>query len=315
MHKFVIPIVFSVTIAACGGSGSSAQIPTPTPALTPVPAVSAPEPTPTPTVLGDPLFNFEKTRYDWGDEPNQFGDLYMPDGTGPWPVAIMIHGGCWSSAWGLDLQAWISEGLAQRGIAVWNIEYRSMGNGGEWPNMFLDVAHAADYLTEIDDERLNLNNVVSMGHSAGGHLALWLASRNNIPIESVLYEPPEVEIKGVVSMAGIPNLARRACGNELSIIAATELTGSDLNARLNESSPIAMLPTTANILLVVAELDGLSTLELNQEYLQAARSNSGFVELILLPGADHFAFIYDNFTEEYPVHDWVFGVIYGYSNF
>src|SRR5262245_32239546 len=120
-------------------------------------------------------------RYAYGDDPSQFGDLY---GTGP--VAVMIHGGFWKAAYGLDLMEPLCRDLAARGWAAWNIEYRRLGNGGGVPNTLDDVCAAIDQLAELDG--VDLSRVVAIGHSAGGHLAAWAATRSSsrVPLTGVV---------------------------------------------------------------------------------------------------------------------------------
>lgn len=123
----------------------------------------------------------------YGRDPLQFGDLRLPKGSGPHPVAIVIHGGCWLSAMA-DLRntAALADALRDNGVATWNIEYRREDSpGGGWPGTFQDVAHAADFLRQIALKySLDLGRVVALGHSSGGHLALWLAARHRLPGDS-----------------------------------------------------------------------------------------------------------------------------------
>src|SRR5271156_61409 len=149
----------------------------------------------------------ERIRY--GDAPSQFADLWMPGGSGPHPVVILIHGGCWRADLpGLEMMAYAAEDLRQRGVAVWNIEYRRIGEaGGGFPGIFDDVAKAIDWLRKLaNDKKLDLKNVVAVGHSAGGHLALWAAARRRLPKSSPLYRGNPLSIKAVVSLAGVPDL-------------------------------------------------------------------------------------------------------------
>src|ERR1700722_16963444 len=115
-----------------------------------------------------------------------FGDLRIPEGTPPpggWPVVVYLHGGAWTVDVSSDYVARFVEKLSAEGVAVWDLEFRRIGNaGGGWPNTFLDVAKGTDYLRKIADTyQLNLNSIVAMGHSSGGHLALWLAARRKLP--------------------------------------------------------------------------------------------------------------------------------------
>src|SRR6266516_2333805 len=119
----------------------------------------------------------------YGSEALQFGELHLPGGTGPYPIVILIHGGFWRAPYAYTLMTDLAEDLARRGIVAWNIEYRRVGDpGGGWPTTLVDVASAADYIhTLAPTYTLDLKRVVTIGHSAGGHLALWLAARPRIP--------------------------------------------------------------------------------------------------------------------------------------
>src|SRR5712692_5882925 len=124
----------------------------------------------------------------YGTEYLQFGELYLPERTGPHPVIPLIHGGYWRARYDLTLMNGLAQDLARGGYAAWNIEYRRVGDkGGAWPGTFLDVAHAVDYLRELAPlYQLYLQRVVPIGHSAGGHLAFWLAARPRIAANSPL---------------------------------------------------------------------------------------------------------------------------------
>ena len=114
-------------------------------------------------------------RHHYGPGRQQVGDLYLPADGRPRGTVVVIHGGFWQSMYGLDLGAATSADLAQRGWAAWNIEYRRLGDGGGWPNTFTDVAAAVDHLRRLDG--VDPGSVVTLGHSAGGQLAVWAASR------------------------------------------------------------------------------------------------------------------------------------------
>lgn len=126
-------------------------------------------------------------RFEYGDDhPAQFADLWLPGdadaGAGPArPVVVLVHGGFWRAQYELDLMDPLAADLVARGYAVWNIEYRSVGHdGGGWPGTLTDVASAIDELAELDDDRLDLDDVTFVGHSAGGHLAFWAAGRDGL---------------------------------------------------------------------------------------------------------------------------------------
>jgi acetyl esterase/lipase len=155
-----------------------------------------PKPSPTTTIA-------------YGPDPLQRVDLWLPSGTGPHPTVLMLHGGCWQSAVaGRDTMNWAAEDLRRRGFAVWNIGYRGIDRPrGGYPGTFLDVAAAADSLA-LHGRRLRLDTrrLVAVGHSAGGHLALWLAARKRLPGGSPLHNARPLPIARVVSLGGLPDL-------------------------------------------------------------------------------------------------------------
>ena len=140
----------------------------------------------------------------YGALPSQHGELYSPDGEPVRAVAVVIHGGFWRDRYDRHLMDGLCADLAARGWAAWNLEYRRVGaDGGGWPTTFDDVRAGIDALdeiarTEIDRTEIDgvpLDRVVTIGHSAGGHLALWAA--HAIP-----------GVTGVVSLAGVTDLRR-----------------------------------------------------------------------------------------------------------
>src|SRR4051812_21943051 len=129
-------------------------------------------------------------RIAYGTEPAQVIDLFLPKGRGPHPVVILLHGGCFLAEYkGLAETSGIAVDLARRGYAVWNVEYRKLGEpGAGYPGTFQDVASAVDALrAQAPKYGLDLRRVIAIGHSAGGHLALWAASRGRLPAQSPLH--------------------------------------------------------------------------------------------------------------------------------
>jgi acetyl esterase/lipase len=118
--------------------------------------------------------------FSYGADSLQQADLWLPAGHGPFPVVLMVHGGCWQTHIAdRKLMDWVADDLRQHGIAVWNIDYRGVDRaGGGYPGTFADAAAAADQLRTVAPRHgLDLSRLVAVGHSAGGHLALWLAAR------------------------------------------------------------------------------------------------------------------------------------------
>ena len=158
----------------------------------------------------------------YGKDPLQLVDLWLPEGKGPHPVVVMIHGGCWQTEIATrDIMNYIADDLRKHGIAVWNIEYRGVDRGGGYPGTYLDVGAAADLLgAQAKALNLDLAHTIAIGHSAGGHLALWLAARPALPEGEPLRGAAPLRIDTAISQAGIADLRAamqrtgHACGTE-----------------------------------------------------------------------------------------------------
>ncbi|MFL5667303.1 MAG: alpha/beta hydrolase family protein [Ktedonobacteraceae bacterium] len=235
----------------------------------------------------------------YGDDAMQFGNLYLPPGPGPHPVAIVIHGGFWRAPYSYTLMTGLAEDLAQHGIAAWNIEYRRVGDPqGGWPNTLLDVAMAADHLKRIASHYpLDLQRVITIGHSAGGHLALWLAARPRIPQDSIVTgsqtQHTPLAITGVISQAGVVDL-EMAWRMNLGNGAAAELLGGSCSAvpeRYSAASPAALLPLGVPQVLIHGTADDRVPFAMSQAYAAKAQAAGDTIQFITLPGADHFVLI------------------------
>jgi acetyl esterase/lipase len=224
----------------------------------------------------------------YGDHPDQAGNLHLPAGEGPWPVVMLVHGGFWRWGWDRTLMTPLARDLAANGIAAWNVEYRRVGReGGGWPGTLEDVAAAADAIAELD--AVDPTRLVTLGHSAGGHLALWLAGRHRLAPG----EPgarPRVRPLGAVSQAGVTDLARGAAEN-LGDGACQALLGGtpeEHPERYAAASPAALLPLGVPVLLVHGAADDLVPPSQSRAFARAARAVGDEVEVVELPGADHF---------------------------
>jgi acetyl esterase/lipase len=147
-------------------------------------------------------------RMHYGAAPSQFADLRLPLGPGPFPVVVVIHGGCWAEFADLSIMANFATTLTKAGVATWNLEYRRVHEeGGGWPGTFQDAGAGIDYLrVAARSHPLDLQRVVTVGHSAGGQLALWAAARSKLPKNSPLYVADPLRIRGAVSLAGIADM-------------------------------------------------------------------------------------------------------------
>lgn len=229
-------------------------------------------------------------RLHYGLEAQQFGDLYLPDKLGIHPVILLVHGGCWRAQYDLQPLGRFCVALTQAGFAVWNIEYRRLGNGGGWPITFLDVAQAADHLKTVADSfSLDLNCVLAVGHSAGGHLALWLAGRHQLPRHSPLFSLNPLPIKRVLSLAGVADLeagvSRQICGD-----GCAELIGGApevVPERYAQGSPASLLPLGVPHWHIVGSEDKSVPAEYVQEFVKVAQTHDE-VHLEILADMGHF---------------------------
>jgi acetyl esterase/lipase len=230
--------------------------------------------------------------YRYGSHPSQRADLYVPPGPGGHPVIVLIHGGSWQKRYGKLFTRALAGDLLRRGYAVWNIEYRRVGAGGGWPETFADVAAAIDHLATLEDQRLDLGRVTLIGHSAGGHLALWAAGRPNLPegAPGALDGPQRVRPRLVVSLAGVADLAgayrsRSKIGQHGGVV--RELMGgspAEVPERYAAGDPMRLLPPAMPALLVHGVRDETVSIELSRDYAEAARAAGGEVELVEIEG-------------------------------
>ncbi|MBA2731401.1 MAG: alpha/beta hydrolase [Acidobacteria bacterium] len=232
-------------------------------------------------------------RIAYGKDPLQFGELRLPKGKGPHPVAVIIHGGCWLSEYDVRHVGSFAAALTKAGVATWTVEYRRVGDsGGGWPGTFADVARAADYLRVLArSHHLDLKRVVAVGHSAGGQLALWLAARRRLPKSSEMYAPAPLRLRGVVSLAGVTDL--KAFGPRCNG-AVSKLLGGTLEEfpmRYEQASPAKLLPLRVPQRLIHGAQDGIVPLEQSRAYADAARKSGDKIELTVLDGAGHFDLI------------------------
>lgn len=236
----------------------------------------------------------------YGKSSQNFGNLRLPNKPGPYPVAIIIHGGCWVTKFAnISNTEAIADALRDSGFATWNIEYRAANEkGGGFPGTFLDIANATDYLRKLAPKyQLDLQHVVAIGHSSGGHLALWLAGRDKLSSSSSLYLKNPLTLNGVITLGGVPDLeiarvpAEKVCGSDV----IGQLLGNTITKqRYAETSPIDMLPLSAPQIFISGELDTIVPTAIDQPYMQKASQIKDAVKLINVPYAGHHEYIVPN---------------------
>ena len=232
----------------------------------------------------------------YGDDPWQRVDLWLPAGAGPFPVVLMVHGGCWTTSIAdRTLMNWIAEDLRQDGFAVWNVDYRGVDRpGGGYPGTFRDAAAAADALRGYAPKYgLDLRRIVATGHSAGGHLALWLAARRRLSSDSPLWCATPLAIAHVVACGALSDLEAVAaspdngCGIDVirDLVGAPDSDGRDVYA---DTSIPSLLPIGVRHDLVNGREDRIVPYRLATDYAAKAGDeailhtvpDTGHVELV-----------------------------------
>ena len=231
----------------------------------------------------------------YGPAPLQYAELFEPRGSGPFPVVILIHGGCFMNSYeGIPQMRGMAAALAAKGVAVWSIEYRGLDtSGGGYPGTWLDVRSAVDLLADQANARhLDTHRVVAVGHSAGAALALWLAGRERLPRSSVLYEAHPLPVRKVVALGGtgdfrpVAAVLKEKCGFDIS-----QITGSPTPARPNvfaDTTAIELTPNGSETAFVNGDHDTIGLPKDSADYAARVRARGDVVETILLPDASHF---------------------------
>jgi acetyl esterase/lipase len=232
-------------------------------------------------------------RIAYGPAPQQFAELRLPAGKGPFPVIAILHGGCYGDYATLSYTAPMATALLKEGWATWNIEYRrEQEPGGGWPGTFLDSGNGVDALRAAAGKYpLDLNRVVTIGHSAGGQLALWVAARKRVPSSSEVYMANPLPVSGAVSMAGIVDMrafvdyGRQPCG-ERHIRVMGGLPDR-WPARYAAVSPAELLPLGIPQVLIWGADDTVVPESLFHDYENRVRAGGENVRIVTLPGEGH----------------------------
>lgn len=229
----------------------------------------------------------------YGAAPRQRLELHRPRGpSGPVPIVVVLHGGFWMAQYGLDLMRPLVPSLLAKGWAVANVEYRSVGDrGGGWPGTLEDAAASIDALAGPEITGLDTARAVTLGHSAGGHLAVWLAGRHRLPAGTP-GAGPRLRPTGAVAEAGLLDLVT-AANQDLGGGAVSAMLGGPperVAGRYTLASPLAHLPIGVPVALVHGPGDGIIPLEQSLHYREVATEAGDEVTITQVPG-DHFALI------------------------
>jgi acetyl esterase/lipase len=233
-------------------------------------------------------------RIAYGPAPEQFGDLRLPAGRGPFPLAIVIHGGCFLSKIAtLQNSAAMADALRDAGLATWNIEYRRIGDaGGGWPGTFQDVGLAADHVRSLAGKfPIATDRVIAVGHSAGAVLAIWLGAREKVPNGSPLHVRDPLRMRAVVGMGAdgdLPPIApalENLCGSKAADVFLEKPASP---ARLAQANPADMLPFGVPQLLISGTLDPFEPAAQKAAYMARIRKAGDKVDELTFDKAGHF---------------------------
>ncbi len=211
-------------------------------------------------------------RIDYGADPSQYAELSLPSGT-PRGVVVVVHGGFWRSAYDLSLGRPLAADLVERGWAALNLEYRRVGNGGGVPETLDDVRAG---IALLDDAGLDLARVVTLGHSAGGHLAAWAGHA----VDAVTH---------VISQAGVLDLVA-ADREGLGDGAARAFVGHPPSEADRDVDPAQQLPLDVPLWCVHGTDDTIVPISQSLDYVAAATAAGAEATVVEVAG-DHFVVI------------------------
>lgn len=225
----------------------------------------------------------------YGDDPLQFGELRLPEGDGPFPVIVFMHGGCWMSEYDIAHSRKLADAFPKEGIAVWSLEYRRIGDaGGAWPGTFDDIEAGYAFLSQLAEQfPLDPGRVIVAGHSAGGHLALWIAQRIEEQRSADIIKP-----RGVLGLAPAPDLEylyeHGTCDNAAGLL----MGGSpeEFPDRYAYGSVANRIPQSIRQIAVVGKYDE-TWRPVGVRYAKAAAEQGAPIEVIDAPESGHFEMI------------------------
>jgi acetyl esterase/lipase len=248
-------------------------------------------------VLSQPVLRADH-RIHYGPGACQFGDLWIPQTPTPAPVIVFFHGGWWKSEYDLGYAGYLCSALKKDGIATWSVEYRRVGDtGGGWPGTFQDVAAGFDFVANLATSYpLDLSRVITMGHSAGGHLAFWVAGRHHIDRSSEIHQPQSrVPLHGTISLAGAVDLQLTIdlsgefifAHDRQEVFALMGGRPQDLPDRYKAANPGDLLPFHVPQLLIQGTEDDQIPAELPQRWAGKSQRLGDMVTVNMIPSAGH----------------------------
>lgn len=238
---------------------------------------------------------FEYPTHDGADPEQNWADLYLPAGEqriDSIPLAVLIHGGSWQSQIGADTFDPLARELANRGMAVYNIEYRRVGSGGGWPTTFHDVAAALDHVVEVDRQlpQITTEDEVVVGHSAGAQLAVWGGTRHKLDDDEVGARPAFRPTR-VVSIAGPLDMVYAATHGDDRIVTAIGGPPQELPDRYAKVDPIQNIDPGTPVVAMHGDRDVTVDPENSSRYVDAVNAAGGNAKRVLINGEDHVSIV------------------------
>ncbi len=221
-------------------------------------------------------------RISYGDDPSQYVEISRPDGTSRGTV-VVIHGGFWKAEYDASLGRPLAAGLVEEGWTAVNVEYRRVGDGGGVPQTLDDVAAAIDVLADVDE--VDTTRVITLGHSAGGHLAVWAAARGRF----AAWRPERVRVTAAISQAGVLDLGA-GYDDDLGGGAVGAFVGSAPGEGYDRVDPRRQLPLDVPVRCVHGTTDDVVPLSQSRDYVDAAVAAGADARLTEVDG-DHFVVI------------------------
>jgi acetyl esterase/lipase len=230
----------------------------------------------------EPVSSSSEEIVSYGDDLAQYAELHRPGGESR-GVVVVIHGGFWKAQYDASLGRPLATSLAEEGWTAWNLEYRRVGNGGGVPQTLDDVAAGIDALADVDG--LDTSRVLTLGHSAGGHLATWAASRGRFE----RWQPERVPVTGVVSQAGVLDL-RAAHELMLGGGAVEAFLGHPPGPADDPVDPLRQVPLDVPVRCVHGRDDITVPISQSADYVARAKKAGADADLLEVDG-DHFVVI------------------------
>jgi acetyl esterase/lipase len=233
--------------------------------------------------------SFDLITEKYGHDEYQEGALYLPKGNVRGTICL-FHGGFWKMPYDRSEMSPVAIRFARMGFVVWNVEYRRTGTGrGGYPETFEDAVDSVNWLLELQKthRKINLEKVFIAGHSAGGHLALWLDKKGNGITKNVLLVKPSA----LIGMAPVVNLEKSYESNDGNgaVIALLGVRPDEDRKKYRETSPSEMLPAVSKQLILIGTEDTLMT-QVETYALLGGRTNSK-IELRKIENCGHMDFV------------------------